>query len=283
MPRALILIRSEPYYRCAAVVAGLERLGYKILFPPAARTGPALSIFKPDSEADLLVMWNLKQIFDEAHAKKFEMQGGTVIVMENGYLQKVDKTYYALSTHGHNGSGWYPYDLSIDRFSDLGIPHQPHLMGGGHILLCGQRGVGSRDMASPIDWHVALGKKLKREFDGQLEIRIRLHPGNFTPRVPLETDLHNAAACAVWSSASGVRALVEGVPVFYDAPHWICSDAARQVPTLARGKVIEPAVSFAKVRRSLNRMAWGQWTPAEIESGEPFARMKSERWGPRWL
>jgi hypothetical protein len=157
------------------------------------------------------------------------------------------------------------------------------MMNGGHILICGQRGVGSHEMASPFDWHVALHKKLARDFDGLFEIRTRLHPGNFAPRVPLVDDLRYAAACVIWSSACGVRALVEGVPVYYDAPHWVCSDAARQVRVLGRSPIITPAADWEATGRSLNRMAWGQWSVAEIEQGEPFARMKAEGWGPRWL
>lgn len=282
MPRALVLIRSEPFYRRAAFVAGLERLGYKIEPYKTPLTGPQMQTMHPESKDDLLVLWNLKRGYDEAAARRFELEGGVVLVVENGYLQKVDKSYYAISTHAHNGAGWYSHDLSIDRFSELGFRQMPWMEGREHVLICGQRGVGSAEMAAPYDHHLRAKLNLELIFKGQREIRVRCHPGNFVPRVPLEDDLARAWACVIWSSASGVRSLVEGVPVFFDAPHWICADVARRPGALKRDSLM-PGVKFEKVTESLNRMAWGQWSVAEIERGEPFARMKAVGWGPRWL
>jgi hypothetical protein len=68
----------------------------------------------------------------------------------------------------------------------------------------------------------------------------------------------------IWSSGSGVRALVEGIPVRYFAPHWICEGW--------RGNRVE----------ALQRMAHGQWGFEEIATGEPFARMAAANWGPTW-
>jgi hypothetical protein len=89
MPTAVLQIRKEPHYRRAAFESGLKRLGYTITD----------KVIHPASKADLLITWNIK---NEAETTLFEQRGGTVIVAENGYLQKVDKTYYALSVHGHN-------------------------------------------------------------------------------------------------------------------------------------------------------------------------------------
>jgi hypothetical protein len=82
--------------------------------------------------------------------------------------------------------------------------------------------------------------------------------------VPLLKDLESVDTCHVWSSSTGIIALLEGIIVYHDAPHWICDLwQAHDVPT------------------AMHRMAHGQWTVAEIEAGEPFARMQSENWGPR--
>jgi hypothetical protein len=269
-------------YRRSAFVAGLERLGYKIEPYKTPLTGPQMPRMTPESTDDVLVLWNLKRGYDEAAARRFELEGGTVLVVENGYLQKTDKSYYAISTHAHNGAGWYPVDASIDRFGPLGFQQKPWLMGREHILICAQRGVGSAEMASPLDHHVRAKTSLDRIFGGQREVRMRMHPGNFVPQVPLEADLARAWACVGWSTASGVRALVEGVPVFQDSPHWICADVARRVATLKRDTPM-PGFSFEKVSESLNRMSWGQWKTEEIEAGTPFDLMRSQGWGPRWL
>ena len=60
------------------------------------------------------------------------------------------------------------------------------------------------------------------------------------------------AVVVIWSSAIGVRALVEGVPVQHFAPHWICEKWGD------------------RTRWRLQRMAHAQWHFDEIASGEPF-------------
>jgi hypothetical protein len=247
---AILTIRREPFYRRDAFEKMLQRHGYII---PHGWPN-----FAPNSKADLLVLWNKKRGHDESEADRWERQGGTVLVVENGYLQKIDKTYYAISVHGHNGSGWFPIG-GENRFSKLGFELKPwHERVGGntgtHILVCGQRGIGSSLMASPQGW---AEKHCTRLEAANLKFKFRPHPGNFAPKVPLEQDLAKAHACHIWSSGAGVRALVEGVEVKHHAPHWICDRPANRV-------------------NQLHRMAHGQWHHEEIASGEPLARILSQ-------
>lgn len=250
MKTAVVTIRKEPAYRREAVESGLKRLGYTIL----SKGG------RPESRADLLVLWNKKQGAEETMADQWERRGGTVIVMENGYLQKVDKTTYALSVHGHNGSGWFPTGTE-DRFTALGFPLKEMVERKGYDLVCAQRGIGSKLMASPPRWAEKMVEKLRAQ--GR-STRLRAHPGNFAPKVPLLEDLKGAARCVIWSSGAGVRALVEGTPVVHAAPHWICAGW--------EGNRVE----------ALQRMAWGQWRHEEIATGLPFAMMRDAAWGPTW-
>jgi hypothetical protein len=283
MPRACILVRSEPYYRRAALEAGLTRLGYTI---DIGRQSHQHMSFVPESRHDLLVLWNRKHGVEEEHAERFEARGGSVVVMENGYLQRQDKTIYALSVHGHNGSGWFPFDDAEDRFSRLGFPLKPwRERTEGHVLVCGQRGIGSKLMRSPAGWAENAAGTLTARFlvrggQGKMHhpIRVRPHPGNFVAKVPLIDDLEYAWACVVWSSAAGVRALVEGVPVYRAAPRWICGGVASH-PKYLNPEAQAPTCSPESRRRALNRMAHGQWSVSEIESGEPFARMRDLNWG----
>ncbi len=256
-PTAVITLRKEPAYRREAFTNGLKRLGYNIV-----TSFPSQSLI-PGGPDDLLVLWNKKRGTDEMAADRWEKLGGTVIVTENAYLQKVDKTAYAISTHGHNGSGWFPCDQAERRFDMLGYEIKEWKEQGDHILVCAQRGIGSEIMASPPQWGEKRVEKLKRS--ESLPIKLRQHPGTFAPKVPLIADLARAYRVDIWSSSAGVQALIEGVQVLHSAPHWICDFAANRVD-------------------QLNHMAHGQWSVAEIEAGEPFARMKAENWGPRkWL
>jgi len=252
MPIAVVLIRREPHYRSDAFVNGLKRHGYT-MSPPHVN---------PSDNRDLLILWNRKRGAEDDKATDWERRGGTVLITENGYLQKTDKTIYALSVHGHNGSGWFPYDDSEDRFSALGFTLKPWGGTGSIILVCGQRGIGSPGMASPPLWAERMAQKLGAQ---GMKIRLRLHPGNFAPKVPLTQDLIGVQACYIWSSGSGVRALVEGVPVKHHAPHWICAGAGAENRELM-----------------LNRMAHGQWGFKEIESGEPFARILGRLGEAKW-
>lgn len=256
MSLAILCIRPEPYYRSDAFKAGLQRLGYRVtqLMTPSP-------LMRPAGRDDLLILWNKKRGHDETLAHQWEKLGGTVIVAENGYLQQTDKTHYALATHGHNGSGWFPVGVE-DRFAKLGFAIKLPREGGDYILVREQRGIGSELMASPPGWGQKMAAVLKRH--SPFPVRVAPHPGD---KGKLEKDLAamaKARSVVIWSSAIGVRALVEGIPVQHFAPHWICE-------------------TWAKDREAaLRRMAWGQWHFDEIASGEPFARMKAEGWGPKW-
>lgn len=259
MSFAVVQIRQQPSYRREAFESGLRRLGYTDL------RDYTCGKHWPSSRDDLLVLWNLMRGRDEQYAKNWEARGGTVLVCENGYLQQVDKTHYAISTHGHNGSGWFPQGDGAARFARLGF--EIKLLrevpaGDARILVRGQRGIGSELMHSPPNWHQAMVQKLRAK--GYRNVTLMAHPGD---KGKLEADaeaLAKADRVIIWSSAIGVRSLVEGIPVEHLAPKWICG-----------GWQLDREAS-------LHNMACGQWHHEEIATGEPFARMKAEAWGPAW-
>lgn len=235
MPHAEIRIRREPYYRLDAITQGMKRLGFEIV--PRAVPAPG----------NVLVLWNRKAGRDDTDATAMEAAGGKVLVIENGYLQKVDKTMYAVSLSEHHTGG--PVG-DTDRFGPLGfdLRHQ-EATPFGFVLVCGQRGIGSPTMASPPQWAERHAASLRCR---GLTARVRPHPGNRAPSVPLKADLMGAGACHVWSSNAGVLARVLGYPVTSWAPHWIC-EGPREA--------------------ALQRMAWSQWSVPELATGEPFARL----------
>lgn len=264
--RAVLTIRKEPFYRRDAFEKMLAKHGYRVC-PHGIH---------PDSKEDLLILWNRKKGADDNVANDWEARGGTVLVAENAYVQKVDKTYYALSVHGHNGSGWFPVG-DEDRFAKLGYEVKDYVLREGYALVCGQRGIGSPLMASPVQWAERAARKLTA--DG-VRAKLRQHPGNFVAKVPLLDDLKKAASCVIWSSGSGVRAMIEGLPVFFDAPHWICSSAGWRFNTsLVKHP---PAVSNEDRYRALNRMAHGQWHFEEIATGEPLVRILANLGDAKW-
>lgn len=249
--RAVSRIRREPYYRAEAFRTGLQKVGFTLV-----------DNMTPSGPEDWLVIWN-RQGAGELEADKWEKLGGTVIVAENGYLQKVDKTHYAISVHGHAGSGWFPVG-GEDRFTALGFPLKEWRTGfGGYRLICGQRGIGSREMKSPLGW----GERLAAQFHRQgVPFKLRAHPGNFKPKTALVDDLAKASVCCIWSSAAGFMALIEGVEVHHSAPHWLGAGGSGDLER-----------KFA-----LHKVSHGQWHHEEIAKGEPFARIVEQREKASW-
>lgn len=260
--RAVLEIRKEPVYRRAAFEQGLKRVGFTL-------TQDA----RPQSPGDFLVLWNKKAGSDENRADAWERAGGTVVIAENGYLAKTDKTYYAISVHGHNGSGYFPVG-DEDRFARLGFEVKPWRPVGEHgreIVIREQRGIGSKLMASPPAWGRKAAAQI-RGWVGNKPVRLIPHPGDKNKFTLDAAALKNADACVIWSSAIGVRALVEGVPVWYAAPHWICAEGAALFSKFTVAKRDDAARLVA-----LQHMAHGQWHHEEIASGEPFARLLTHR------
>jgi hypothetical protein len=253
---AVCAIRDQPVYRRHAFIIGLRKAGYTVT-----------SQADPKSRDDLYITWN-RYGPNERTAELWERDGGSVLVAENGYIgtDSQGRQLYAISIGQHNGAGRFPVSTE-DRFARLGIAVKPWRTDGEHVLICAQRGIGSRLMASPDNWHASTERYLRART--KRPIRTRLHPGNKPAVVPLASDLAGAWACAVWSSASGVKALTLGIPVLYDAPHWIASEGARPLAA-----VETPLLDDACRLAALHRMAHGQWTVEEIESGEPFVRLR---------
>lgn len=257
---AMCVIRQDPHYRRDAFLNGLKRAGYTLV-----------DHGRPSGKSDMLVIWN-RYGPNGAMADKWEEAGGTVLVSENGYIGKDENNHqlYALAIHGHNGSGFWPVG-DEDRFTVLGVPIMPWVeRPEGYSLICGQRGIGTKRMASPPDWHKKAYNSLSQR---QLrDLRVRLHPGNNAPTISLEQDLSGAADCVIWSSSSGVKALVAGIPVRYDAPCWVCSEAAERLTWTGEAHV--PIGGDERRTAALHRMSWAQWRISELETGEPFVRLR---------
>jgi hypothetical protein len=264
--KAYCLLREKPCYRREAFVAGLKAAGME----------PVLAKPSRFSRGEVLLIWNR---YGEWHAAALqaERDGATVLVAENGYLgaggtsPKFDVLkgpqpghYYALAKGGHNGQGVWPTG-GPGRWARLGIDLKPWRSGGDYVLVLANRSFGIPGRLMPETWPAEIGARLK---DMQrLPVRQRGHPGNDAPSVPLAQDLAAAAAAVVWHSSAGLHALVAGVPVYCDAPHWIGKSAA--LPVEALGAKAKP-VSMPERLPMFERLAWAQWTLDEIASGEPF-------------
>lgn len=244
------LLREGPRYRRDAFDAGLRAAGYDVKYSPPGN----------QRAGDVLVIWNR---YGPGHdiARRFEAGGGAVLVAENGYLgaDSEGRQLYALARGAHNGAGTWPAG-GPERWASLGIELAPWRSRGGHVLLAPNRAFGMPGLAMPAEWPGDLLRALRHST--KREVRFRAHPANHAPQ-PLEPDLRDCHVVVIWASSIGVKALVAGVPVLCASPYWICKAAAGRIEELET----PPQPERLPV---LERMAWAQWTLAEIASGVPF-------------
>lgn len=262
--RAYSLIRPGPWYRRQAFDAGLRRAGFDV----ADGAGPG----RP---GDVLLMWNRYGHWHDA-GERFEREGGTVVVAENGYLgaggssPKFDvhpggpkpEHYYALGIGWHNGRGAWPAG-GPERFQALGVELAPWRTVGHHILVCPNRSFGVGEQVQPEGWAESCAARLRKQTTRP--VRIRTHPGTDKPARDLREDLKGAWAVVVWSSSVAQHALAAGIPTYIEAPFQIVKDAG------ASGPIDAPTPPDR--RPHFERLAWAQWRIEEIETGEPFRRL----------
>jgi hypothetical protein len=252
MPAAYCLVRSGPHYRADGFRSGLQKCGYEV------RT----TISRAPRSGDLLCIWNRYSSYED-RAEQFERAGCRVVVAENGYFgaDAQGRRLYALSLgeHHHGGAPQTAASFDAEKW-DM----RPWRTDGDHILVVGQRGIGSKRMRSPQEWidgTIAdrLAVRTRRP------VRFRRHPGKNAPAVPLADDLRGCHAVVVWHSAAGVEALLAGVPVLYAAPRWIAEKAAAPL----EGADLENPFLGDRSAGLANAFA-NQWSIDEIASGEAF-------------
>lgn len=252
--KAVCLIRPALIYRRQCFITGLKAAGFKVVDSLPAPT-----------PKDVLVIWNRYYRWDTT-AKLYEKTGARVIVCENGYMGKawMDDTWIAMSIGHHAGAGVWR-EGAADRWDDLRVKMAPFRTDGKELILFQQRGLGEPGIAAPANW----AETKQRELGG----RIRQHPGNTPPRIPLEKDLEKAFAAATWNSGAALKALLMGIPMWYDFPQWIGLKAATPLKFLGTpfARTLRDVQRDEAKRLSMfRRLIWAQWRLSEIESGAAF-------------
>lgn len=266
MKTAYLHLREQAPYRREAFAAGLAAAGFRVHLADVA-----IRDVKP---GDVLCIWNRYGHFDTV-ATSFEKHGGTVIVAENGYLGREynGSLWYAISLRHHNGGGlWHPRMNDRARVERLGVDLKPWANNpGGRIVILPQRGIGPPGVAQPDGWTSQVVQRLGATT--HREIFVRPHPGNVTQDNLLE-DLEGAHCAVIWASGAGHKAIVNGVPVFFDFQKWIGGHGAAWLP-LMRDDVEHP---FKPDRTNyLTSLSWAMWEIGEIADGAPFRHLLERR------
>lgn len=247
--RASDTLPASPHYLQAEVRAGLKRLGYEIS-PPRQIPDPG----------DVLVIWNRNRT-DIPLADRYERRGATVVVIENGYIghDAEGRQLFAMAKRFHAGAGvWTVGDE--DRWKPLDLPILPWRYGGDEIVVLPQRGIGPPGIAMPARWAEDVVGRLKKVTDRP--IRIRPHPGR--NKLDPTPDLKRAHCAVTWASSAGIKALLFGVPMFYEMPTWIGGPASEFGISGVNWPIRHDRLPMLK------RLCWAQWRVSEIQSGEAF-------------
>ena len=235
MRRAWLNLRYTLPERIRFFKTGLERHGYRIEMGLPVNAG----------NRDIFVTWNRIGRADAA-AQAFQNSGRTVLVAENAAWgnEFCGRQWYSLARNYHNTAGCFPVGDST-RWDSLGV-ELPAFRTTGETVILPQRGIGSPPVAMPLRWpDQALAKHGGR---------IRRHPGR-RPGISLEEDLQRAGRVITWGSGAAIKALLMGIPVTSEMPHWI---GERDNTESCRLEMFR-------------HLAWAQWRWREIESGEAFS------------
>lgn len=240
--KALCLLRKDLHYRRESYCEGLSRAGFEVVE----------RLDKPQ-KSDALVIWNRYGFFHE-EANRFEAAGAKVFVTENGWLGKSWRggEWFTLCESHHAGAGRWS-DRGPSRWDGWNVELKPWVAGEETVIL-GQRGIGEVGIRCPDGWADTMCARIGG--------RIRNHPGK--ANTPIEPDLEKAERVVTWASGGALKALLIGVPVWYDFPKWIGASAASRVG--------EPLVKDDEKRLNMfRRLAWSLWSLDEIRSGEAWA------------
>jgi hypothetical protein len=192
--------------------------------------------------------------------------GAAVMVVENGYVEfRNSRKTFAISLNHHNGAGHWP-DGGMSRAHMLNIELKPWrtAVPHGDIVLLPQRGVGPPGVAMPRNWIAEVQSRIAKLGLGRRVVRVRPHPGGAKSKRTLEQDLEGAAACVVWASGAGIKALALGVPVVHEFPKWIGAVAG------SRGIESIRAPRLGDRQAMLESVARAQWTVEEVSTGAPM-------------
>jgi hypothetical protein len=255
--RAVVMVRDREPYPPPQFAEGLRRLGYSI--------HTELS-FKPTPD-DVLLIWN-RMGAREIAARSFEAVGAAVIVAENGWIGKAldGGKMYALCLGHHNGRGtWFVGEE--DRLQKMRFAIKPWREGGDHVLVICSRGIGEPGIAQPRDWPISIARRLRVLTDRP--VKVRLHPGD--SHASLDDDLRNAFCGVTWASGGAIKALAAGVPIFYELTGWIGASASVH----GFENMVDPYLGDRLPM--FRRLAWAQWSAAEIATGEPLACLLKSR------
>lgn len=263
----------------AAIVAGLRNAGHKVTVQRAELFRPNEAVKNPDR----VVVSGLRGKYTDVKMHYREV-GIPIIVREAPHFRDTDRVvpgdgtaprYQRLSLDSH---AWIPpFDCPPDRFKALNLALATKPPAGRNLLICGQtdrdtqHGKTLREIAAWLSEAVPAIQRMTG-----LPPVWRPHPlAPAAPKplasmpeqrpadMPLSEALANAGALLSYNSTLGLTALRMGIPVYCGGPA-----TYRDAAVVVGGENSGPEISSeADVRALMARIAYTQWTMAELEAG----------------
>jgi hypothetical protein len=224
-------------------------------------------------------MFGNKAIWDSAQAQR-----KPVIVLEVGGIQR--GITWKVGLNGINKGAFFSVGNDAARANSLGLVLKPWRSQGDHILICGQhdRSLQWQHMPNLSQWFTETIKEIRKYSDRK--IVIRPHPR--CPITPIENQFKNvikqmpikkagtyddydirfdnAHAVVSWTSNPGIRAVINGYPVFTGSTslaHPVANDNLADINT----------PQMPDRQQWLNDYAHTEWTIQEISNGLPLKHL----------
>lgn len=222
------------------------------------------------TEGDAVIVWGWRQKRVIEHCERTKTP---LLVMELGHLQ--DRMHFtSLGWGGLANRGLYPApDDNGVRFRRLWPKMMKPWRKGTYVLLCGQcEGDASLAGMDHNKWAQTATAALLRRGE---RVVYRPHPlqnkgwcplGAERSQDSLSGDLSQASFAVTYNSTVGVEAVMAGVPT-------VTFDAGSMAWPVTSHSIDDPLTTPDRDEWA-HRLAWCQWTPDEIESGEAWATVR---------
>ncbi len=239
-------------------------------------------------ENDIGIIWSIASDYksDTLHRRRVhdlqKKNHKPLLVVEQGFLRR--DIYFSVGWNSIVGYGEYHNrNMPRDRFEELNIAVQPYIADrnkDGYILLCGQVPWDTQvqHLESYKKWLEETVKVIRKFTDREIvyrphpkqsrknEMSVTSLPGTTTStRASLEDEFKHCRAMVAFNSNSLLEAMIAGVPFFAFDRGSVVFDLANH--DLSR--IENPAFPEEPLRmQKLFDIAYAQWNPDEIESGE---------------
>lgn len=265
MPRLKVcIVKRDPNEFFRMAMDGFKSAG------DSARIFPA-----PTGDADVYCMWGVRR---REIIVRVRRTGKRLLIMERGYLG--DRFHWtSFGYDGLNGKADFCNASVPEDRAQFWLPQmKPWRDGGEYALVIGQ--VPGDMSLGDLNLGRWVTETLKQAVAKYPRVVYRPHPlaalkqlrAEIPPSVEIhkglsiEQSLAGAICCLTYSSNSAVDAVMQGVPVMTQGP---CS-MAKELST----KAVADKLIYPDRTDWLRRIAYTQWTPAEVEAGKPWQHLK---------